>query len=436
MTEFTPYSPPEPKPEPSNMNRYGADTFLRGFFKSPNYSKGLKGWMIDEVGNAEFNDGVFRGDFTIGGLQKTIDHVSEIQPAIDELVEAGGGIIYLKDGEYVLTEDIVIPSGVTLSGVNRDGTIIDCNSAFGIKMQGSDAYNIGSVTMSTSATTVTGSGITEFVDTMIGQTILLGRNGYLGWYEITGVTDTATITIDPPYTGPHLEEQNYTIATAVYNPIVSRLTVTNATGAGITAQYAQEVNLDDIVVTGCGTGIDFDEVMFPKTFATISANGTNLDWFEVSGFKVDFTESSDATAGPGLRLQGVGNGTCIDSEFSSNSESGVKMINCSKIAYISVTMTANGRNGVEMESQCTDNKFTSLDIVSNTLSGVQLSTTSNTNIIYGCNLNGNGTYGVEVAASNFSTIVLGSQFAGNGTEAMIDSGTGTKIRSNIGKDDN
>src|SRR3990167_3528943 len=78
----------------------------------------------------------FRGRFEVGGTTITITTTDDIQENLDLIESEGGGTLYLQNGTYTLTADILIPSGVTLRGISRDGVIINCNTSYAKKSQG------------------------------------------------------------------------------------------------------------------------------------------------------------------------------------------------------------------------------------------------------------------------------------------------------------
>ena len=53
----------------------------------------------------------------------------DIQSAIDDVNESGGGAIKINNGTYVLTDDIIVPSNISLIGEDKYNPIIDCNSS-------------------------------------------------------------------------------------------------------------------------------------------------------------------------------------------------------------------------------------------------------------------------------------------------------------------
>jgi len=73
-------------------------------------------------------------------------------------------------------------------------------------------YTTGTVTISQSSNTVTGSG-TTFIRSMIGRWIRVDApGGDNEWYEISGFTSSSSLTLKNAYQGPTISGNSYTIA--------------------------------------------------------------------------------------------------------------------------------------------------------------------------------------------------------------------------------
>jgi len=65
---------------------------LKGAFQSFDFVTGVSGWFIGILsgqGYAEFQSGLFRGTFSIGGTTITIDNTVDVQDTIDAVSLAG-----------------------------------------------------------------------------------------------------------------------------------------------------------------------------------------------------------------------------------------------------------------------------------------------------------------------------------------------------------
>src|SRR6185503_8516278 len=76
----------------------------KGYLQSGNFVSGKTGWKIDAEGNAEFQN------VNIGVKNVTINSTQSIQGALDTIHTAGGGVLHLKAGTYVVTSALTLYS--------------------------------------------------------------------------------------------------------------------------------------------------------------------------------------------------------------------------------------------------------------------------------------------------------------------------------------
>lgn len=413
----------------NGLSLYGRGVGVGKPIQSTNYKPGVSGYLIDTNGNAEFNDGTFRGTFNIGGTNITINNTEDIQTYLNIISLAGGGTLYLQNGTYTLTSDVSIPEGVRLKGVSRDGVILDGDGSFGVKIVGSDAYTTGTITIANGGDEVVGSG-TTFTSAMVGRFILLGEGGDYQWYEISAFTDTTHIDISTPYTGPSLSGDSYTIATINTAAAISTLTITNtAVSPGLKIQYAMEPLIDDIIIYDCGTGLDFDQVVYPLMYVSSIENGVNWNANEVSGYEVKFSVFDDSTTGAGIIFTKVGTSTFFDSSVRGNTGDGINMTDCNFNAMIAMDVSSNGGQGIELVSNCNDNQFIAVGTNDNTSDGYKLTATSDRNVISNSTVKDNGGFGINIAAATCDGNIISSPaFSNNSSGNINDSGTGTIIQ--------
>ena len=418
------------------MRRVGFQIVKRGM-QSENYVSNSAGWKIDAEGNAEFNDGTFRGTFNLGNTQITVDTVAEIQTAIDTVSAAGGGIVFLQPGTYVLTANITIPSNVYLRGVA--GVILDLNGSYDIRGIGTNVYNTGTVSITNTGTTVTGVG-TTFTSAMVGRYILLQDF----WYEITAFTDTTHITIDTdrPYIGTTLSGSTYYIASILSNLGISDVTVKNGTTNAITFSYASDVDIRNI------TCLDIT-----------NTNKAGILLAEASRFIVDNIITDNCDYGVGLIFARYGevsnirssrsrvgsvecHGECRNVDLNTISVettttgSGIQLKDCSLFTVDSFAINNTDDNGVRLISGCSNIVISngSIDTTTTaTTSGIALSATCLNIQIIGCQITNCTGYGINIVDStNTDCILMGNYLLNNSLGGINDVGTRTVIRGNSG----
>lgn len=362
------------------------------------------------------------GTFEIGGMVKTVDLVADIQPALNTVAAAGGGTVYLKAGTYLLTSDISIPSGVVLEGVSRDSVIIDCNSAYAVKITGTNVYSTGTVTINNGDTSVIGNA-TVWTSAMVGRYIFL--DGL--WYEIlTRVNDTE-ITINP-YEGTNLAASSYVLSSVNFSGVVIKVTITNATGTGLIVAYSSEAIVNDVVISSCGTGIDSSYSLYPLFRITSNSNGVNVDFNYVYGFTIDFSDLSFSTSGAGLVMTNTHDATIFNSSINSNTTDGVTMTGCTGIVFLSFNTNNNGSQGINFISGCDENYLTDGAIDGNVSDGIMLTATSNNNTMVALSILNNSGYGLNIASPDCNNNqIIAPAFKSNALGNIYDGGTNTYI---------
>jgi len=132
-------------PEINTSKPKKPDIYSFGFRKSlnreiPDESTGVVyDYLGDSLNVAQLLSG---GDLTlkslsIGGLVKQVAPGDDIQAAINAIAREGGGTIQLLAKTYIITNNIVLKSGVAIVGAGRDQTILDFEGrGFGIIVSG------------------------------------------------------------------------------------------------------------------------------------------------------------------------------------------------------------------------------------------------------------------------------------------------------------
>jgi len=224
-----------------------------------------------------------------------------IQDALDKISANGGGIVLMQPGTYTLTADISIPSGVTLQGASRDNCIIECGD-FSVKIEGTDIYNTGNVSITKGSTTVTGSG-TTFDVSMVGRDIWLKDS----WYEIASYVSGTHIEIVDTYVGTTLtNETDYFISSINLLAQLQTLTIQNSVGSGIICNYTREPRFENINIYTSAVGLEMNFSQFPRISVSSDYNEIGAVWNNVYGYNIDFCEFSYSTVGAGLVMTKCG----------------------------------------------------------------------------------------------------------------------------------
>jgi hypothetical protein len=346
---------------------------------------------------------------------------------------SGGGTITLQQETYSPTGSLSLQSNVILQGQSRDGSIIDFGSnAYSLKLYGSNIYNTGTVSVTNGTTTVTGSG-TAWNSSMVGKKIFLNDT----YYTVASVSSLTSLDTDSDYSGANLSGAVYSIADVIENFRIQNITVQNSSGVGIDISNALQFFVEDCNVYSCGTGIKTVNVNNCLiNDGNLDSNTVNISMTDSYAWTFQDTGLSNST-GDSMTLLRCGNSVYIDNGTNNCGGNGVTLTSCKDISFALSTFSFNGGDGLEFISGNSDIQISSNSIYSNQSDGITLAASTLRTIINNNTIRGNTSYGITVAdATMVDTLIVGNIFSSNGTSAVTDSGTTTKIRSNIGVADN
>jgi hypothetical protein len=414
----------------SQLRNLSEPTVLqKNFLKSANFVSGSSGWYIDAQGNAEFNDGTFRGVFNVGNNVITVSTLAGIQTAINTVSADGGGTVYVTAGTYIPTSNITLYSNVNLIGTGA--TIIDFNGgSYSILAEGTNQYTTGTIAVTNGNNTITGTG-TTFTAGMVGRYILIGDF----WYKITTFTSTTSIAVGgtTAYSGPTASGIGYIIADRIYNASIQNIYVKNSATTGIKITAADKFLLSEVTY-GCfgltsdkGVNVTSSAGLILRDSSVLNgdygfyfykvkyseANNLNVSFTNVTGitfsgcsnFQTKHLNVNSTVAGYGLELSGIDN-MLFDSFNLTNIRS-----NCIRI----------------QTTACTNTRFIGGSINTNTFSnnsGIYIAANADNLQFIGNNIVNCVGYGINnVASSNTDIILVGNYFSNNALGSYSNSGT-------------
>lgn len=409
------------------LKRLGMDTRVRDIV-SDSFVSGSSGWRIAANGDAEFNNGRFRGNFQIGGTLITVSNFTDLPDAISEVESAGGGTISLVPNEYSGTADITIPSGVTFDG---NGSLIDFGGgSFGIKIEGANVYNTGTISATYGSSTITGSG-TTWTSGMVGQSILIGDY----WYPIATFNSATSIDLAYPFIGTDLTGDTYVIADTVQSVNLKNLVLANSSTSLVRGQYINGSFMDNVATSGADIGFDF------KDCGSVFGQNVFADSCATWGMKFDNCpfltwQLYSVTSGAGVYARRVTNTGMSVCSFQDITTAGMSFTDCFNIGFVNYSIIQGASHGIEFISGNSD-----IDIgvgYINTCGGdgIRVGSSNDLNISNN-SIKNTGGYQVNVGVgSNKITIGAANNLDGSGLGAVNDLGTDTLIRSNQGVADN
>lgn len=357
----------------------------------------------------------------------------DIQSALDS-VAITGGKVFLKNGFHSVSSNITMYSNVIIEGETTFGTIIDFGGGpYSFIIQGSTAYETGTVSVTKGSTIVVGSG-TTWDNSMIGEYVLIDGD----YYYISDINTTSQqLILSSGFSGQTQSGLSYTITNPINGVGVRNLTVQNSSAQLFIVKYYFLVLFENV---DCG----FADIGFDVQ------NGTGLLLVRVDignmriglYFNKSFAYSLDNffvynCSSNGIEASNGGDSTILNFGVSNCGGKGIKMVNESKVGFLSFTISDNTSDGVELNAGCSKHSFIGGVIESNGASGIKITATSDNNIVNSVQIMDNVSYGIQIANANCDNNIIVSNILSNNTAGSVsNSGTGTKIRSNIGVSDN
>ena len=378
----------------------------------------------------------------------------DLQIAINTLANMGGGTMYMTPGEYTIEATITLRSNVDIVGLgysdgllsastdNENGVLIISGmivSNYCFILQGTNVYTEGTISVDDGSSTVTGTG-TSWTQSMVGQSILVG-----GFWRVITAVNSATSLIAPPAFGVRrdtLTNVDYAIAypaSCSISNVVFWEALSGAAGM-IHYQYTDRISLQNVTFYDTAIAVKIQDSARPQLndMAMIFASdGIVID--NVGGLSADsiFANGQDV-------FQTNGGFTAIDMTQASMSNFtfegfygyGMSFTTSSRIHLSNFFLLTNQGEGMIVNSSFDFTIHNGL-IQHNVNDGILLNATTDRFIISNNHFVSNNDNGLDIAAASCdNNLVIGNIFNGNGSTAMLNSGTGTLIRSNIGVADN
>ena len=401
------------------------------FVSSPAYKTGGAGWKIDNNGDAEFNN------ITIRSKMITISPDRNIQDALDELRDSGGGILSLGTGTYPVSSNINLYSNISIEGASTSGTTVSFAGPFGFVSSGISEYTGGAIATISSSVLVFGAGTSWLSNVTTDHQFFIADR----WYKIASVASDTMLILSEGYAGPTPVPSTYRAAKIVKDIEFRDFTITGSSGTGIDLNDCRNIVLEDMQISSNNKGITMDNCsemdMRGIVIVTNTSNGcefNNCGFANISGL------SSVSNGGHGIVLNDCRTFPIQVSASNANTGDGYNITSGVDV-ILQVETSGNGGEGVELVSGNENVLVTGSVITGNTLDGVKLTGSSDNCRIVNSKITYNGPsnsgYGIDVNASTCdNTLITNNIFFENGSGEINDSGTSTLIRGNIGVGDN
>jgi hypothetical protein len=230
------------------------------------------------------------------------------------------------------------------------------------------------------------------------------------------------------------------VFTNVSNARLTDLTVQHSSAAdAIFINGGNIVIIEDVNVEQCTQGgmkaYNCSYSRIARCFLLYNGTyGLYLDTVSLSDFPNPVVVGSGTT---GIIITGTQYCGILTGTSQQNGAGGIKITSTSNVSITNMAIVSNTGIGVELVSGNTTLPITASVMSGNTSDGLKLTATTDQLIINSCEMIGNTGKGVNIAAATCdNNILIASILANNSGGEVTDSGTGTKIRSNIGVADN
>jgi hypothetical protein len=366
------------------------------------------------------------------GLNTTVVQPGQnIQDALDS-VALTGGKVFLKNGVHYPVGDLVMASNVFLEGETAFGAVIDFGAQpYSLRIEGANAYITGTINTD-------GSNILTGVDTVwggeiIGQYILLDGD----YYYIMAVDSPTQITLGSDFAGGTKTGLSYVISSPINGCLVSTMTIQNSISSLVKIQYGLAIGFEKVELYSADIGFEVrDTVSFFYEAGDVVGFNTGMYLNNCYSYSLNTFYVASCVL-DGMDLIGGGDSTLLNFGVSNCGGVGMKFTNTEVDSVMSFTIDNNGSHGIEMSDGNLGNQFVGGSIENNGGDGIKFTSNSDATVLNSLIVKDNAGYGVNVPNANCdNNILLASILSGNFLGQVSNSGTTTKIRSNIGVNDN
>lgn len=358
----------------------------------------------------------------------------DIQLAINYASQQGGGVVFIRNGTYVISQDLQMFDGVSLVGETAGGTIIDFdNGAYQIKTLGTLLNSTGTFSVNNNSVNVTGVG-TNWTADYNGQYLLV--KGVFLYIDV--VTSATSLVLGSAYSGDNQTGLATLIATPTGNVSIDNLTVQNSTDAlgAVYFQYVLGATMDSVLIYTSTIGLQIkDSDVFALTNWTIDHCGDGLVINNNADTSINTAVVSNCTTGDGISLTNVNTYSQFNFGIFGSAGRGQVMTSCYNFGILNFTVISCTGIGFELLS-CNDGNIGAGDFLNNTTDAIKLTSSNLRNSFTNLIFRANGGWGINIAAaSDVDNLVLGCILRTNTSGSVTDSGTTTLIRSNVGATD-
>ena len=327
--------------------------------------------------------------------------------SIAEAFAAGKISVFVRDGTYYETQNIIIPDGGRLNGESNVRILLVGNNSIIVDGSNGIKQTVGTISISSASKMVVGVD-TNFTALLPGNSIRLGTI----YYEIKSIESDTMLTLLETYLGATLTNVDY-LAQHMYKGVkISNLVIGYSTAPGIYIRGVRHCGFDTLAIIACTPNIvivDSGEFSLSKIINGFSKSvGISLTNVTSALFQ---TLNSFNGSSHGIALQGKNsNVICTSSSFSNHFGSGLMIRDTAyDLHFTNCVFENNNASGIFMQDQPTHVIFQGCTMSHNNGTGITLSGLAN--VISNCIIKSNVSHGV---AASLNSTITNNQIKNNG----------------------
>jgi hypothetical protein len=353
--------------------------------------------------------------------------------------------VFVRNGTYLETADVLIPKHGILIGESPDGTILNLAGGFSVGADGTGVdYATGTVSITNGSFTVTGVGVAwQTAGVTAGDWILLGI-GDKTWWQIAAVPTQTTITLVQAYQGQTVAGEDYEVKSLAEGITLNSMTLLgNTAGPGLRLVYVHSAHVADIHVTDCGVAGGspvagaYVQDTVDSFFRNLIVSGGAHHGLEITDSNANTIDAINVrgAAGHGIQITGGNQDLTINSgHVAANDLNGINITGASdETLLINVVVSENNGGGIFMAAGVGDAHARACTVRNNNTFGIDFAGVGNS--AQGCQLSSQTTgYGIVARAGGQITGCLIRGNGGGGVQIIGDNVNvaGCRIYSNIG----
>jgi hypothetical protein len=305
-------------------------------------------------------------DYTGGGDFLKISHA----------INAGKTSLFIKPGVYIETSDIILPNNFFIIGQDKSSVIIHfygTNSSF-IVDGGNPIENTGTISITTSTSSVTGTG-TTFTNLEAYDYIKLGTTEH----QILSIDSDTSLILINNYHGPSLASIDYT-ATTYSTGSISNISIAFSTSSGIRLDKTINISMKDIGIGMCSNGV-----------------------YVNNSFQFIFKSCVVFNCNNGLYIENSNLFSISNVIIKNNIQHGILLSKCDSLSINGAYVYSSGSNGIHISEGSENIEITKIFSNENSGSGINADIPGNI-ILDSCVTSGNTMSGIILSGNGYGSL--------------------------------